>query len=343
MTDSIKPVVLLDPGPRDSADIFTAECLASLHERYTVRERVGEDPGSFYEENLKEAMFVVGQPDLSGQMIARAEHLRAVINCEGNFLQNMDYDACFRRKVHVLVVSPVFARPVAELALGLTLALARDICGAHRDFVDGRERYGLESNADARLLHGASLGFIGFGDLGRAVLKVFAGFDCDVRVYDPWLSPDALRREGLRPASLDDVLTESDIIQVVASVTRESTHLLGADELAQMKPGALLLLLSRADVCDFDALQAACAGGHIRAATDVFPEEPLASDSPLRSTPNLLLSAHRAGALQSALFEIGDRILADLNLMTAGLPPQNCKRAEHELVSRMRSRPIKVS
>lgn len=343
MTNPAKPLVLLDPAPRESSEIFTAECLVRLHDCYTICERLGEDPQLFYEAHLRDAMFVVGQPDLSAEMISRATHLRAVINVEGNFLQNMDYDACFRRNVHVLVVSPVFARPVAELALGLTLALARDICSSHRDFATGQERYGLASNTNSQLLHRATLGFIGFGDLGRAVLQVFAGFDCDVRVYDPWLSPEALRREGLKPASLDEVLSNSDIVQVVASVTRESTHLIGADELARMKSGAMLVLLSRADVCDFDALQAACARGHIRAATDVFPEEPLALDSALRSTPNLLLSAHRAGALQSALFEIGERVLADLDLMTSGLPPQNCKRAEHELVSRMRSRPVAKS
>jgi phosphoglycerate dehydrogenase-like enzyme len=110
-----------------------------------------------------------------------------------------------------------------------------------------------------------------------------------------------------------------------------------------MKKHALFVLMSRAEVVDFDAMVQACASGHIKAATDVFPEEPLALDHPARSTSNLVLSAHRAGALKSALLEIGERTLADLRLMAKGLPPQNCKRAEAELVSRVRSKPIDKS
>jgi len=343
MTESEKPIVLLDPTPRQSSEIFTKQNLAKLHELYSVRERGEVDAKTFYNAHLPEAMFVLGQPDLSAQMIDRARNLRAIINVEGNFLQNMDYEACFRNKIHVLVISPVFAQPVAELSLGLTLALARDICRAHNDFAAAQEQYGLASNANAQLLSGAALGFVGFGDLGRAILRVFSGFNCKVRIYDPWLSPQSLRREGLQSTSLDEVLSESDIVQVVASVTPESTHLIGRQEIALMKQNAILVLLSRADVCDFDALQAACASGRIRAASDVFPSEPLPKDSVLRQTPNLLLSAHRAGALESALFEIGDRVLADLDLMTRALPPQNCKRAEYELVGRMRSRPVQMS
>jgi len=325
MSESEKPVVLLDPAPRHCSEIFTKQNLAILHEHYSVRERGDADAKPFYEAHLPEAMFVLGQPDLSAQMIGSARNLRAIIN------------------VHVLVISPVFAQAVAELSLGLTLALARDICKAHNDFASSQELYGLASNANAQLLSASSLGFIGFGDLGRAILRVFSGFNCKVRIYDPWLSPQALQREGLQSASLDEILSESDIIQVVASVTPESTHLIGRREFALMKQGAMLVLLSRADVCDFDALQVACASGRIRAASDVFPTEPLHKDSVLRQTPNLLLSAHRAGALKSALFEIGDRVLADLDLMTRSLPPQNCKRAEHELVGRMRSRPVQMS
>ena len=245
--------------------------------------------------------------------------------------------------MHVLTISPVFARPVAELALGLTLALARDVHGAHADVVAGRERYGLDGNRSARLVAGATLGFVGFGDLGRAIHALFAGFRCEVLVHDPWLSPELLAREGFESVSLDELLERADIVHVVAAVTAESRHLIGARELARMPHGASLVLLSRADVVDFPALLDACRAGRIRAATDVFPEEPLPPDHPARTTPNLLLSAHRAGALDGALLEIGERVVADLELMARDLPPQNCKRAEPELVGRLRSRPVERS
>ena len=337
----MKPRVLLDPAPRTAAEIFSPACRARLDDGFEVIER-GEDdsPAAWLDAHLAGADFIVGQTALDARSIEHAAALRAIVNVEGNFLPNVDYAACFARGVRVLSISPVFAQPLAELALGLTLALARDIPAAHQAMVEGRERYGLDGNRRARLLSGATLGFVGFGDLGRAILAVFAGFRCRVLIHDPWLSPEALRREGLTPASLDEVLGASDVIQVVAAVTEESRALIGERELALVRPEAMLVLLSRADVVDFRALADACREGRLRAATDVFPEEPVAPDDPLRTTPGLLLSAHRAGALESALLEIGERTVADLELMAGGLPPQNCKRAEPELVGRLRSRPV---
>jgi phosphoglycerate dehydrogenase-like enzyme len=110
-----------------------------------------------------------------------------------------------------------------------------------------------------------------------------------------------------------------------------------------MKPGTLLLLLSRAEVVDLDAMINACNAGHIRVAADVNPEEPMSLTHPIRSTPNLILSAHRAGALDSASLEIGDRAVADLTLMGKGSPPQNCKRAEPEIVVKLQSKPVTKS
>jgi len=324
----MKPIVLFDPVPRTAQEIFSPSVCEHFKKEFTVIERIDESTTDFYSQHLPTADYIVGQPPLPTELLKRADRLKALINVESNFLQNMDYDYCFRNQIHVLTVSPVFAQAVAELALGLTLSLARDIPAAHMDFVNGQERYGLEGNQTAKLINRCNLGFIGFGDLGRAILKTFDGFNPAVKVYDPWISEELLQREGLQLVSMGEVLSTSDIVMVVATVSEESMGMLQAQQFATMKPGALFLLMSRAEVVDF---------------ADVFPEEPLAKDHPARTTPNLILSAHRAGALESALFEIGERTLADLRLMAKELPPQNCKRAEAELVGRMRSKPIEKS
>ena len=136
------------------------------------------------------------------------------------------------------------------------------------------------------------------------------------------------------------MLGESDTIFVVAAVTGENQGFLGADALARMRPGAALVLLSRADVVDFEALMAAVRAGRIVAASDVFPEEPLPAGHPVRSLPGFLRSAHRAGALDIAFSRMGDMVLEDMALLDRGLPPLRCKRAERETVGRMRSRPV---
>jgi phosphoglycerate dehydrogenase-like enzyme len=338
-----KHKVLLDPSPRTATEILSESTYKKLFDCFDVVERGDQSVCDFYHRHIPDAHFIVGQPALSTQDIDRASHLKGIVNVEGNFLQNMDYQACFRRNIHVLTISPVFAQPVAELALGLALSLARDIPTAHQAFVDGKELYGLEGNRHARTLKGCNLGFVGFGDLGRAILQTFSGLSPDVRIYDPWLSAEVLAREGLNSCSLHDVLTQSDVVCVVASVTDQTVGMLGKAEFQMMQSGALLLLLSRAEVVDLDAMMAACRSGHIRAATDVFPNEPMPLSHPIRKTPNMILSAHRAGALDSALLEIGDRAVADLQLMSQGFPPQNCKRAEPELVGHMQSKPVTQS
>jgi phosphoglycerate dehydrogenase-like enzyme len=277
---------------------------------------------------------------LSASLLAKATRLRAILNVESNFLDNMDYEQCFARGIHVLSTGKVFAQPVAEIGLGLALALERNIVGADRDFRAGREVWGGDSNVSARLLSGGNIGFIGFGDLGRALNKLLVPFRANVRAYDPWLPPSALIDAGVVPSRLDGVLTSSDVIFVVAGVTTENGGFLGADEFAKMRAGSSFVLLSRAGVVDFDALMTAVKSGHIRAASDVYPEEPLPLDHPVRGMDNFILSAHRAGALDAAFKDMGRMVLEDLQLMARGLPPSAMRRAERETVQRFRSKPV---
>ena len=207
-------------------------------------------------------------------------------------------------------------------------------------FRQGRELWGGDGNQDARLLSGSDIGIIGFGDLGRALNRAAGRLPARIRVFDPWLPPSMLTDNGVEPASLDDVLTESDFVFVVASVTSENQGFLGAKAFARMRKGAAFILLSRAGVVDFEALMAAVRSGHIVAASDVFPEEPLAARSSraqLAGLPPLGPPRRRA---RSAFKRMGDMVLEDMDLIDRGLPPMRCKRAERETVSRMRSKPV---
>ena len=190
---------------------------------------------------------------------------------------------------------------------------------------------------------GAEVGILGFGDLGRAVARVLTGFRPRLRVYDPWLAPSRIVAAGAEPAGLDEVLGQSDVVFVTAAVTSENQGFLGAEAFASMRAGAAFILLSRASVVDFPALVAAVGAGHILAASDVWPEEPLAADHAARGLPGLLKSAHRAGALDIAFKRMGEMVLEDLSLLDRGLPPQVCKRAERETVRRMRSKPVTIN
>jgi phosphoglycerate dehydrogenase-like enzyme len=333
--------ILLAPAPRLIADIFDS---SDLEELRAVGELVIVEPGpvteKIFDEYAAEIEIIIGQVDLPESRLRKAACLKAIFNVEGNFLPNIDYGYCFRNGVRVLNISPVFAEPVAEAALGMAIDLARGITRSDRHFRQGTEQYGLAANRDAFSLFRQEVGFVGMGDLGRAILPLLRPFNCLVRAYDPWLPDEYLRTLGCQPASLEELFRRSRAIFVVAGITSQNQGLIGAQQFSWMQPGAALILVSRAAIVDFDAMVEFAHRGHIRVATDVFPQEPLPATHPARQTKNILLCAHQAGALDAAIREIGKMVVADATLITRGLPPVLCKSAQPETVELLRSKPV---
>jgi phosphoglycerate dehydrogenase-like enzyme len=342
--DDAGVVILVDPLPRTLAMICDPPTRARL-ERLgpLVVHEDGPMPDAIVEAHLAEAVAIVGQTAMPAERLERAPLLRAIVNVEGNFLPNVDYGACARRGVHVLNASPAFALPVAEAALGMAIDLARGITAADRAMRAGTEAYGLEGNRESFLLAGSPAGIVGFGDLGRELRRLLVPFGCPVKVFDPWLPELAIERAGASPAPLEELLETSRVIFVFAAATSDNEGFLGRAQLERIRAGSVLLLMSRAAVVDFAALTELVAAGRFRAATDVFPAEPVAPDDPVRRLEGLLLSPHRAGGLREAFLEIGRLAVTDLELILRGLPPVACKRAERETVGRMRSRPVERS
>ena len=337
------PVILFDPAPRTAPLIFAGD----MQQRFEALGRVvgieeskpGKLAADLVDATLPEAVAIVGQTDLDAARLGRAPKLKAIINVEGNFAQNVDYAECFRRGIQVLSIAPVFAQPVAEMALGMALDLARGITRADRQMREGAEQYGLAGARDCFILRGALMSFIGCGNLGRALLPLLAPFRPRLLIHDPWL-PDGLIRElGAEPASLDDALRKPRVIFALAGVTEENRGLLNRARLETIRSDAIFLLMSRAGLVDFDALLDLVAAGRFRAATDVFPEEPAPADSRARQVDGLLLSAHRAGALPRTLAAIGEMVGDDLGLILQGLPPQRLQPARAETVGRWRNPP----
>jgi phosphoglycerate dehydrogenase-like enzyme len=335
-----KSLVLSAPFPRTLDLIFDTPARGALRAGYEVLEVEPTDLAKLDDETLARARYILGQPPVSPDTLVRLKSLRCIFNVESNLIDNMPYDTLFQRGIHVVTTGAVFAVPVAELGLAMALNLARGVIGADNDFRQGHEKWGGDGNQAARMISGSNIGIVGYGDLGRALRQVLNGFRCKIQVYDPWLPVSILRDNEVEPASLDQVMTQSDFVFVVAAATTENRNFLGADIFASMRKGASLILLSRADVVDFDALINVVESGHITAASDVFPQEPTPANDPIRQLDGFIRSAHRAGAVDSAFKMMGEMVLEDMALMDKGLPPLRCKRAERETVGRMRSRPV---
>ena len=335
------PVILFDPHPRMIDQMFSLRDKARLEGLGTVIWHDGSPtPDAVIEKHLPNTMALIGQTPMTRERLDRAPNLRVIFNVESNFLPNVDYNECHHRGIYVLSTSPVFAQPVAEMALGLALAAARRIPQADAAMRTGDESlYGAADSHDSFLLHGKTLGVLGCGNLGRALLPLLRPFSRDLLVHDPWLHPSVLRDLQVEPVGFDEIFTRSKVIFIMTATTSENQGAIGARQFAALQPGSVVVLASRAGVVDFDALLDAAASGHIRAAIDVYPQEPIPAAHRARRTPNTVLQAHRAGNVPEIWTDMGELVADDLEMIFRGLPPQRCQRAMRETVTRIRSMP----
>ena len=338
-----KLIVISDPFPRTLDLIFTKKKLKELKTKYTLIVAPSKNKKKFYESNIHKASFIMGQPDLDKKLLSKAVKLKAIINVESNFMNNVDYKYCHKRGIHVIATSPVFSKPVAEIALGMTLSLLRNIHEAHFDFLKGKEKYGLESNLKASMLSGKKIGLLGFGDLAKSLYPLLLPFTKDISVYDPWLPKNVIKRYGFQPINLKDMFSKCEVIYVLAAVTTENKNLIDKKLLNRMKPNTLFILMSRAAVVNFKDLVTRLKKGDIYVATDVFPEEPVRKNDPIRKVKNILFSAHRAGALKEAFFDMGNIVLKDMDLILKNQKPKYCKKAQLKTVELLSSKPVSVN
>jgi len=335
--------ILVDHFPRKMELIFTPQKIKMLKKNYKMINVPQKNKSSFYENNISKADFIIGQPNLSTSLLKKASKLKAIFNVESNFMDNMDYGYCFKNNIYVLSTAPVFAQTVAEIAVGFTLSLKRDIHQSHLDFIQKKEKYGLEGNINCSLLKNNKIGFVGFGDLGKNLKPLLEPYTSDFYVYDPWLPEKFINDNGCKSSSLKSIFKSCEVIYILATITSNNQSMIDKTLLNSMKKNSCLLILSRASVVNFKDLIKVLRKDKIKVATDVFPEEPVKKNDPIRKEKNILFSAHRAGALNSVFFEMGEIVYEDLLLMSKGLPPKLCRRAELETVKNLRSKPVEIN
>lgn len=330
-----KPVVIVDPHFRQMDEIFSAEDRLRLENMIDMVWGHDEPmPEDAFLEALPEAEVIICADWRYGDVLPQAKKLRAIIAVSGAFPLDLDYVYCHQNYIRVLSVAPAFARQVAEMCLGLALAAARDIAIGDREMREGRERYLHEGNIGTFMLYDKPMGIIGYGSIARELHRLLAPFNPKIGVYDPWLSDGYLERFGVQAQSLETLMSQSQVIFVLAAPTKENQAMLSREYLEMIQEGAVLVLASRAHVADFDAATELALAGRFKFATDVFPTEPLAADHAIRHADHALLSAHRAGSVVEAMWEIGEMVVDDLDVLLKGLPPRRLQNAEPELSQR---------
>lgn len=238
---------------------------------------------------------LVFMPDkIDEAFLAQCPKLRAIAAALKGY-DNIDVEACSRRGVWVTVVSDLLSQPTAELALALILGLTRNVVPGDRLVRSGKFR-GWRPVLYGSGLAGRTVGILGMGKLGQALVRLLAGFNVRIIYHDPVkMSPVQEAFLGMARAGFDQVLAESDIIVVLVPLSSSTLHLINSRALATTKKGAYLVNVGRGSVVDEAAVAQALEQGHLAGyAADVFEMEDWARpDHPVTVHPGLLANAER--------------------------------------------------
>jgi len=330
----VKEKVILDPHGRQLDKIFLPEDLERLRSSADLVWGKNEPMPMEEVDMVRDRVVAIITGHWHYGDVSKFPQLRAVLEVSGGFPSPkcLDYAACFSRCINVLSCAPAFGPAVAEMGLGMAIAAARQIVWNDAAFRQGKANWSHLEFGETFLLYGKLVGFIGFGGLARSLKPLLAPFRCPIQVYDPWLTDTYLCTQDVTPVNLDLLLATSRIIFVLAVPATSNRVLLNRELLNHISAESVFVLLSRSHVVDFDVLTEMLVEGRFKAAIDVYPEEPLPLDHPIRKLPNVILSSHRAGAIGEALYNIGRIITNDLEAILQGLVPQEMQIAQPESI-----------
>jgi phosphoglycerate dehydrogenase-like enzyme len=284
-----------------------------------------DDQGGFPPERLDEVgdadVLVAGLDPVDDHLLARAPGLK-LIQRLGVGHDSVDLEAAARRGVPVANVPDYNSGAVAEHTLMLALALLRRVFEASLLMKAGRWPIAHITARGVYGLEGRTLGLLGFGAIGRAVAARAEPFGVHVLYWDRRRPADGLH--GAEPATLDELLAQSDVVSLHLPLTPRTRTILDRRRLAAMKPGALLINTARGALVDEEALAEALSAGRLAGAgLDVFAREPLDPRHPLRHCPNVLLTPHLAGQTREAMERAVEAVHENLARVKRGKDPRD--------------------
>ncbi len=303
-----KPVVLV-------AEELSEAGLAVLGADFEVRHTDGADRAQFLPALADvDALIVRSATQVDAEAIAAAPKLRVVARA-GVGLDNVDVEAATKAGVMVVNAPTSNITSAAEHTVALILASARNVAQAHSALKGGewkRSKYtGVELDEKV-------VGILGLGKIGQLVAQRLQPFGVELIAYDPYLQPARAAQMGVRLASLEEVLRESDFITVHLPKSKETVGLIGDRELHQVKPSVRLINVARGGIIDENALYSAIKEGRVAGAgIDVFPKEPV-TDSPLFELDQVVVTPHLGASTHEAQEKAGTQVARSVKLALAG-------------------------
>lgn len=251
-----------------------------------------------------DALVVRSAVQVDDALLEHAPKLR-VIGRAGVGVDNIDAEAATRRGIVVMNTPGANAVAVAELTIGLMIALARKVPAANTTMHAGKWE---KKNLQGTELRAKTLGILGLGRIGLEVAKRARGFGMEIMGTDPFVSPSLARENGIALVPVEELLASSDYITLHVGLTPQTQGIINAKTIATMKKGVRIVNCARGElVCDADLAAALKSGQVAGAALDVFAVEPL-KDSPYFGLDNVMLSPHIAGSTAEAQEAVGIQI-----------------------------------
>lgn len=248
------------------------------------------------------------------ELLARLPALRLLVTT-AMYNASIDMAAAAARGITVCGTRGV-KLSTAELTWGLILALLRNIPAEQQSLRDGGWQVGLGTS-----LVGKTLGLLGLGTVGSQMARVGGVFGMDVVAWSSNLTHERAAECGARLVSKEELLRTADVVSIHLVLGERSRNLIGADELAMMRPESYLINTSRGPIVDTDALVAALHAGTIAgAALDVFDTEPLPADHPLRNAPHTILTPHIGYVTREDYRLFYGDVVADISAWVSGSP-----------------------
>ena len=302
------PVVLV-------AEELSSAAIAQLESGFEVRYVDGSDRAALLPALAGvDAVIVRSATRIDAEALAKAPNLRVVARA-GVGLDNVDVEAA--TKAGVMVVNAPSSNTVsaAEHAVGLLLAVARNVPQAMASLKAGEWQRSRFTGAE---LYGKVAGILGLGRIGELVAQRLAAFCMQVIAYDPYVPTARAAQLGVRLVGLEDLLAEADFISVHLPKTAETSGLIGERELRLVKPGVLIVNAARGGIVDENALALALKDGRVGGAgIDVFATEPPA-DSPLLAFPNVVVTPHLGASTHEAQEKAGTQVARSVRLALSG-------------------------
>jgi len=269
-----------------------------------------------------------GTPPLTPELLAVRPKLALVAHAAGSIRKLLPLDAVASGRLRVTHAAAFIADAVAEFVIAQTLGFLRAPHLHDAGLKAGEGWFDLRRRHLGRLLGAMTVGIVGAGYVGRAVIRLFTAFGCRVLVADPQLTADQAGGLGVELVPLDRLLREADIVSLHAPVLPETERMIGARELGLMRDGAILINSARSRLVDQAAQYDTLRTGRIHALLDVFDVEPLPADDPLRTLPNVWLAPHAAGHTADTYKRQGAAAVDDIARFLGGEP------LRHEILPR---------